>query len=45
MLQLHSGVGLFEVMNFINPVQKGIVEITMSRSYGDIKEHPFFQCE
>jgi len=32
-------------MNFINPVQTGIPEMTISPSYGEIKEHPFFQCE
>jgi len=34
-----------QVINFINPVQTCILEMTISPSYGDIKEHPFFQCE
>jgi hypothetical protein len=34
-----------QVMNFVNPVQTGILEVTISPSYGEIKEHPFFHCE
>jgi hypothetical protein len=34
-----------KVINLINPVQTGVLEMTISSSYGDIKERSFFQCE